>query len=103
MEKQHEKAKKHGTPAAVRCRSTVFLRNRQATRLPPALNGSSRREGGGELGTYEAKAIPHNSARGNPEKNWVLIKALFCRNTLCISRKSDEIRARFFREMPKAY
>ena len=28
--------------------------------------------------------------------------ALFCRNTLCIARKSDEIRARIFREMPKA-
>ena len=29
--------------------------------------------------------------------------ALFRRNTLCIARKSDEIRARFFRKMPQAY
>ncbi|MGM9586553.1 MAG: hypothetical protein ACI3VA_03595 [Candidatus Limivicinus sp.] len=28
--------------------------------------------------------------------------ALFCRNTLCISRKSDEIRAEIFRQSPKA-
>ncbi|MGM9587220.1 MAG: hypothetical protein ACI3VA_07020 [Candidatus Limivicinus sp.] len=28
--------------------------------------------------------------------------ALFCRNTLCISRKSDEIRAKIFRQTPKA-
>ncbi len=30
------------------------------------------------------------------EKNWVLMKAVFRRNTLCIARKSDKIRARFF-------
>ena len=47
------------------------------------------------------RAIPHNSARANPEKNWVLMKAVFRRNTLCISRKSDKIRAQFFREAPK--
>ncbi|MBR3292955.1 MAG: hypothetical protein IKI69_00830 [Oscillospiraceae bacterium] len=29
--------------------------------------------------------------------------ALFRRNTLCIARKSDEIRALIIREMPKAY
>ena len=32
------------------------------------------------------KAIPHNSARADPEKIWVLIKALFRRCTLCTSR-----------------
>ncbi|MCR5842753.1 MAG: hypothetical protein K6G66_02220, partial [Oscillospiraceae bacterium] len=48
------------------------------------------------------KAIPHNSARADPEKIWVLIKALFRRCTLCTSRKSDEIRAQIFQEMPKA-
>ena len=46
-------------------------------------------------------AIPHNSARAGPEKIWVLIKALFRRCTLCTSRKSDEIRAQIFQEMPK--
>jgi hypothetical protein len=49
------------------------------------------------------KAIPHNSARADPEKIWVLIKALFRRCTLCTSRKSDEIRAQIFQEMPQAY
>jgi hypothetical protein len=48
-------------------------------------------------------AIPHNAARADSEKNRVLIKAVFRRNTLCIARKSDEIRARFFRKMPQAY
>ena len=48
------------------------------------------------------KATPHNSARADPEKIWVLIKALFRRCTLCTSRKSDEIRAQIFQEMPKA-
>ena len=47
-------------------------------------------------------ATPHNSARADPEKIWVLIKALFRRCTLCTSRKSDEIRAQIFQEMPKA-
>ena len=47
------------------------------------------------------RAIPHNSARADFEKNWVLMKAVFRRNTLCISRKSDKIRAQFFRKMPK--
>ena len=42
------------------------------------------------------QATPHNSARANPEKIWVLMKAFFCRNTLCISRKSDKIRARIY-------
>ena len=42
------------------------------------------------------------SPRANPEKNRVLMKALFRRNTLCIARKSDEIRARFFQEAPQA-
>ena len=49
------------------------------------------------------KAIPHNAARADSEKNRVLMMALFRRNTLCIARKSDEIRARFFRKMPQAY
>ena len=48
------------------------------------------------------KATPHNSARANPEKIWVLMKAVFRRNTLCISRKGDKIRARIFQEVPKA-
>ena len=48
------------------------------------------------------KATPHNSARANPEKIWVLMKAVFRRNTLCISRKSDKIRAQIFQEVPKA-
>ena len=49
------------------------------------------------------KAIPHNAARADSEKNRVLMMALFRRNTLCIARKSDEIRAWFFRKMPQAY
>ena len=36
------------------------------------------------------------------EKAGVLIKALFRRCTLCTSRKSDEIRAQIFQEMPQA-
>jgi hypothetical protein len=47
------------------------------------------------------RATPHNSARANPEKIWVLMMALFRRNTLCIARKSDEIRAQIFQEAPK--
>jgi hypothetical protein len=50
----------------------------------------------------EVKATPHNSVRANPEKIWVLMKAVFRRNTLCISRKSDKIRAQIFQEVPKA-
>ncbi len=57
---------------------------------------------GGRIDPEQFKAIPHNSARADPEKIWVLIKALFRRCTLCTSRKSDEIRARIFQEMPKA-
>ena len=55
----------------------------------------------GRMIAYD-RAIPHNSARADPEKIWVLIKALFRRCTLCTSRKSDEIRAQIFQEMPKA-
>jgi hypothetical protein len=51
----------------------------------------------------KSRAIPHNAARADSEKNRVLMMALFRRNTLCIARKSDEIRARFFRKMPQAY
>ena len=47
------------------------------------------------------KATPHNSARANYEKIWVLMKAVFRRNTLCISRKSDKIRAQIFQKAPK--
>ena len=50
----------------------------------------------------EFKAIPHNATRADGEKNCVLVKALFRRNTLCISRKSDETRAQFFRQTPQA-
>ena len=42
------------------------------------------------------------SARADCEKIWVLMMALFCGNTLCIVRKSDEIRAQIFRKMPQA-
>ena len=41
-------------------------------------------------------------ARVDREKICVLMKALFCRNTLCIARKRDEIRAQIFRESPQA-
>ena len=44
-----------------------------------------------------------NAARADPEKIWVLMKDLFRRNTFCIPRKSDEIRAQIFREMPQTY
>jgi hypothetical protein len=49
----------------------------------------------------EEKASPHIPARADFEKIRVLMMAVFCRNTLCISRKTDEIRARIFRKMPK--
>jgi len=32
-----------------------------------------------------------------------VMTALFCGNTLCISRKSDYIRAQIFRQMPQTY
>ena len=51
---------------------------------------------------YWLKATPHNSARVIPEKNRVLTKAFFRRHTLCMARKSDKVRARFFREAPMA-
>ena len=53
------------------------------------------------IGDAFIKAIPHNSARANSEKIWVLMKAVFRRNTLCISRKSDKIRAQIFQKAPK--
>ena len=48
------------------------------------------------------KETPHNSEKVNLEIISVLIMALFHRNTLCIVRKSDEIRAQIYRETPKA-
>ena len=42
------------------------------------------------------------SVRTDREKICVLMKALFCRNTLCIARKSAKIRAQIFRETPQA-
>ena len=42
------------------------------------------------------------SARADREKICVLMMALFCRNTLCIARKSDETREKIFRETPQA-
>ena len=42
------------------------------------------------------------SARADSEKICVLMKAVFRRNTLCIARKSDEIRAQIIREAPQA-
>jgi len=49
------------------------------------------------------KAAPHNAARTAGEKIRVMMTALFCRNTLCISRKSDYIRAQIFRRMPQSH
>ena len=40
------------------------------------------------------------SARADCERICVLMKAVFRRNTLCIARKSDEIRAEIIRKMP---
>ena len=53
---------------------------------------------------YIAKigATPHDSARADREKICVLTMALFHRHTLCMARKSDEVRAQIFREAPKA-
>ena len=53
---------------------------------------------------YIAKigATPNDSARADHEKICVLTMALFRRHTLCMARKSDEIRAQIFREAPKA-
>ena len=48
-----------------------------------------------------SKAAPHNPARADSEKIHVLMKAVFRRNTLCIARKSDKIKARIIRKMPK--
>ena len=48
------------------------------------------------------RETPHNPARADPERIWVLTMALFCRNTLCISRKSDEVRAQIIWEAPKS-
>ena len=56
--------------------------------------------------SVEPGTVPGNTlikaVRADPEKICVLIKAVFCRNTLCIARKSDEISAYIFRKMPKA-
>ena len=46
-------------------------------------------------------AVLHGLARADFEKICVLIKALPRRNTLCISRGNDEIRAQIFRKTPK--
>ena len=42
------------------------------------------------------------SARADCERIWVLMKAVFRRNTLCISRNNDEIRAQIIRRTPMA-
>ena len=42
-----------------------------------------------------------NSARAGCERICVLMKAVFRRNTVRISRKSDEIRAQIIRRTPK--
>ena len=42
------------------------------------------------------------SERADREKICVLMKAFFRRNTLCIARKKDDIRAQIFRKMPQA-
>ena len=42
------------------------------------------------------------SARADCEKICVLMKVLFRRNTLCIARKSDKIKAQIFRQTPQA-
>ena len=49
-----------------------------------------------------AREVMINSARADAERKCVLMKAFFYRNTLCISRKNDKIRAHFIRQMPKA-
>ena len=41
------------------------------------------------------------SVRVDCEKICVLMMAFFRRNTLCIARKSDEIRAEIIRKIPK--
>ena len=46
-------------------------------------------------------ATPHNSARTDFEKICVRKKALFRRNTLCLSRKSNAFTAQIFRKMPQ--
>ena len=48
------------------------------------------------------QVIPHNVARADSKKKRVLLKPFFCRNTLCIPRKSDKIRVSFFWKMPQA-
>ena len=40
--------------------------------------------------TSLSKVIPHNAARADGERKWVLLKAFFCRNTSCIARKNDK-------------
>ena len=42
------------------------------------------------------------SARADREKIYVLMMALFCRNTWRIARKNDEIRADIFHQKPQA-
>jgi len=49
------------------------------------------------------KAETHNAARTDGKKIRVMMTALFCGNTLRISRKSDYIRAQIFRQMPQTY
>jgi len=48
-------------------------------------------------------AATHNAAKTDGKKLRVMMTALFCWNTLRISRKSDYIRAQIFRQMPQAY
>ena len=78
-------------------RKTVEERNDSVLRVILSVS-----EGSFGKKSENVKAAPHNSARADFEKNCVLMKAVFRRNTLCIARKSDKIRARFFRKMPKA-
>jgi len=42
------------------------------------------------------------TARAAFERFFGLSKSIFCRNTLCISRKIDEDRAKKIQKMPKA-
>ena len=41
-------------------------------------------------------------ARADRERICALIKAVFCRNTLCTARKTDKIRAIIIRKLPKS-
>jgi hypothetical protein len=61
----------------------------------------TRQQDGTIIGPAPIKETMMKSARANPEIIWILTMALFRRNTLCIARKSDEVRAQILREAPQ--